>query len=237
MPAAPPARLRPVLYARGTKPVQADIAQGVVFLIKTGADGSGPVDIHLDENVTPAQFAQFRVVGQEHLLVLASGQLGVDGMEHYRAEDNQLAPANVLAVPPGDYGITCLVNTDEESASGAPTEEALRSALGADDLRYYRTAARRTQLGCVAVFLFPLLWPFVGWKLSLVCGLILMIGWTHAREWWLKRDARYQAIHGKYLKLMKSSADEGPATVVLILRRLASPAGLTGGSVHFDARP
>lgn len=211
--------------------LQADATNGVLFIIDTGADGNDTIDFYFEESPPPDLIRNFRQVGEERLLVIASGRINVDGLEYYRTPLETASMSNLVELPAGDYGITCWVNTDEEIPAG-PSEEALRAAIGEADRHYYRQRNRHTGLGCLGILLFPVLWPSLGWKWSLALACVVVLGWFHVREWWLKRDTRYQTALQKHQELMGKHATDGPATMILVLRRLTDRDGLTGGSVR-----
>src|SRR5512133_1821196 len=63
----------------------ADAEQGHIFVLHTGADGGGPVDVYIDEPVPADVMQRLTPIGDELVLALPSGTLIVDGVEHYRA--------------------------------------------------------------------------------------------------------------------------------------------------------
>lgn len=227
LPDSPPHRRTPVHQAE----IQADANNGVLYIIETGADGTDTIDLYVDECPPPGLIRHFCQIGEKRLLVVASGKIRVDGLEYYRAPPETTPLANLVELPSGDYGITCWANTEEE-VSGGPSEEALRAAMGEAEHLYYRRRHRHTGLGCLGLLLFPVLWPWLGWKWSLAIAGVVVLGWFHFREWWLKRDLRFQAARRKHEQLMGQHATECSATMILVLRRLTDRNGLTGGSVR-----
>jgi hypothetical protein len=61
-----------------------DARAGHIFVVRTHADGGGPVDVYVDESVPDAITARLTPLDGEYLLVLPSGSLIIDGAETYR---------------------------------------------------------------------------------------------------------------------------------------------------------
>ena len=61
-----------------------DAAEAHLFLIHTGGDGGGPVDVYVDEDVPAAALEHGRAVDGTFLLSVPSGRLVVGGGEDYR---------------------------------------------------------------------------------------------------------------------------------------------------------
>src|SRR5688572_27864061 len=69
-------------YRRLSDTLDADAAEGHVFVVYTGADGGGPVDVYIDEPIPGDLMGRLTPVGDECVLALPSGSLDVDGVEH-----------------------------------------------------------------------------------------------------------------------------------------------------------
>src|SRR6476620_2973912 len=76
----------PEEFRRLSEVLDADAAQGHLFVLHTGADGGGPVDVYIDEPVPHETVAGLTPTGEALVLALPSGKLIVDGVEYYRAE-------------------------------------------------------------------------------------------------------------------------------------------------------
>lgn len=208
--------------------LDAEAAEGHLFLFRTGADGGGPVDVYIDEAI-PGE-VQERLVssGGEFLLAIPSGALVVSGAEEYRSgKPGITGPQSSVTVPAGDYALRCYGLKDDELAPRS--EEDLRKLVGSADLKYYDRANSRGCLGgALTLLLFPVLsFPF-GWKVALVITAVVFLGFFPAREWLLKRNARYQRLHNVVPVFRLKNQDP---TLVLALRPIRDRAGLKGGSV------
>ena len=211
-----------------TSAMEADAAEGHIFLLHTGADGGGPVDVYVDEAV-PME-TQDRLVrrGGEFLLRLPSGALVVGGAEDYRAASPRPGRANgSIIVQAGDYAVRCYVAGDEERSP--QSEEALRKLVGSADLEYYdRVNTTGCILGALTLLLFPILSFPLGWKVTLVITAVVFVAFFPARQWFLKRSPRYQRLHEVIPIFRIRNKDP---VFVLELRRVRDRTGLTGGSV------
>lgn len=76
-------------------------------------------------------------------------------------------------------------------------------------------------------FLLALSFP-LGWKVALVITAVVFLGFFPARDWLLKRNARYQRLHNVVPVFRLKNQDP---TLVLALRPIRDRAGLKGGSV------
>src|SRR6266699_2712587 len=66
---------------RYRKSLEKEAAAGHVFLIHTGADGGGPVDVYVDETLPDEMRKATRELEGEFLVALPSGRLIVAGAE------------------------------------------------------------------------------------------------------------------------------------------------------------
>src|SRR4051812_16716169 len=72
-------------FKRLSDTLDADATAGHIFVLHTGGDGGGAVDVYVDEPIPDATMARLTPLGDECVLALPSGSLIVDGVEHYRA--------------------------------------------------------------------------------------------------------------------------------------------------------
>jgi hypothetical protein len=93
--------------------LESDAFQGHLFLIHTGADVGGPIDVYIDETAPPAVHARIKPIAERARLSLPSGSLVVGGVEDYRSTPVR-SLASVINVPPGDYAVRCFVPTNPE---------------------------------------------------------------------------------------------------------------------------
>ncbi|HEX5071577.1 MAG TPA: hypothetical protein VFW03_00130 [Gemmatimonadaceae bacterium] len=230
---------------RGTQPLSPDESrrlsetldseaeQGHLFVLHTGADGGGPVDVYIDEPVPDATMASLTPLGGPLVLALPSGKLMVDGVEYYRARKADPGRASrAAAVPPGDYLLRCYTPRDEEQEGAPRPEHDLEAIVGKDELRYYERVTRSGCLvGLVLLLLFPILGPLAGWRIAFATTVVAVIGFFYVREWVLRRNERFARIR-EAITTHRLGARE--PTFVLELRRIADREGRTGGSVRLQ---
>ena len=90
------------------KTLEADAVQGHLFLLHTGADGGGPVDLYIDEAVPPDVEGTLERLGGEYLVAVPSGALVVGGVEDYRSAKPGITGADsIVRMPAGDYALRC----------------------------------------------------------------------------------------------------------------------------------
>jgi hypothetical protein len=210
--------------------LEADVEAGRVFLISTGGDGGGALDVYIDEPIPSTVSEALTRVDGEFLLALPSGELIVDGAEFYRtstAAPKASKPANVR---PGDYVVRCYEQKDDEVHP--KTEEELERVVGRADISYYD---RMNHVGCwlglTMVLFFPVWWYVFGFLVAFPLTIITFLSSFHVHRWIKKRDARYQrlleVIPTYRVQLVEPS-------FVLELRYITDRAGLRGGSVTAD---
>lgn len=211
-----------------------EVAQAKLFLIKTGGDGGGPVDIYVDEEMPPKARRRVRQVGEEHLLSVPSGRLMVGGVEDYRSAKPQItSDDNIVAIPPGDYAIACYLTRNPESVHGGPTEKQLKAALGEEDYRYFKRSTRAGLWGYVGFLLWPILAPFVGGLWAFGIALVVVIWHTQIMDRLRQRNARYQDVQRRVNEAFQQAATNGEPVYVLTLRRVTDRGNLKGGAVSF----
>jgi hypothetical protein len=220
----------PEEYRRLSDSLDAEAEQGHLFVLHTGADGGGPVDVYIDEPVPDDIVERLAPLGSELVLALPSGKLIVDGVEYYRARKPDAARLDpAVTIPAGDYQLRCYTPKDDEQDATPRSEQELEAIVGKDELRYYERVTRSGCLiGLVLLLLFPGLGPFIGWRAAFVTTVVAVIGFYNVREWMLRRNARFARLR-ETVGAFRRGAQE--PTFVLELRRIQDRAGRTGGSV------
>ena len=212
-------------FKRLSETLDAEASDGHLFVVHTGGDGGGPVDVYIDEPIPEPTLDGLTPLGDACILALPSGTLLVDGVEQYRAKKPEVARTNAAAatVPPGDYALRCWVTKDEEGEAPQRFERDLEAIVGADELRYYE---RTTRLGCLAalalLLLFPLLLLFLGWKIAAVVTIVVVVAFFNVREWVLRRNPRFTRLRKAVTAFRLGHAE---VTFVMELRRVESRAG------------
>jgi hypothetical protein len=165
-----------------------------VFIVHTGADGGGPVDVYIDEGIPADVQQRLRPGGGEFLLILPTGALVIGGAEDYRAAKPRITGANSsVQLPAGEYSVRCYAAKDEEQTPRS--EQVLRKLLGREEVEYYdRVNKSGCAVGAATLLLFPVLSFPLGWRLALVVTIVVVLSFFPIFRWFLKRNARYQRL-------------------------------------------
>lgn len=214
--------------------LEEDTARGDLFLIYTGADGGGPVDVYCDAEVPLDAQAHTRLITGEFLIRVPTGRLVVGGVEDYRSDKPQItSEESIVQIPGGNYSLRCFVANDSEGESGLGISYAseMKKALTSDDYRYSQRMTNRGLLTYLTLLLYPIIAIPFNWMIALPTTLVALMGAVYIHEQALKRDARYQ-----HIKKIENEAfrrvrqNEAPA-MIFELRRLEEATNLKGGSV------
>lgn len=148
--------------------LEADCAAARLFLLHTGGDGGGPVDVYVDAAIPGAVRKKYRAAQREFLISVPSGRLVIGGMEDYRNGSAKITGADsVVNLPSGDYALRCLAPKGEVYAE-TPTRAELEAKVGAADFKYHRriqTVALTAYFGVPVLFV--ILCFVLGWKRAL----------------------------------------------------------------------
>src|SRR3954454_24274562 len=81
--------------------LDSDAEQGHLFVLHTGGDGGGPVDVYIDEPMPDETMPRVAPIGDALPFALPSGKLIVDGIKYYPARKPAPTRASRAAtVPP-----------------------------------------------------------------------------------------------------------------------------------------
>jgi hypothetical protein len=199
------------------KTLERDASEGLLFLIHTGGDGGGPMDVYIDETAPPAVRARIKLIAENARLSVPTGTLIVGGVEDYRSDESRLTgPGSVIQLPAGDYALRCFVPKDPEQEPSA--EQRLREVVPVDDINYYdRINSRGCAAGALTLLLFPILAVAIDWRIALAITAAVFLSFFPLRERILKRNARYQRLNAIIPRTRLEQADP---TFVLELTRL-----------------
>lgn len=207
--------------------LEAEAAEGQVFLLYTRADGGGPVDLYVDEAIPREVQARLRPVEGTFLLAVPSGELAIGGAEDYRASQPKITgQKSVVTIPRGDYALRCYAPQNVEQAPSA--EETLRTLVGSAELEYYDRINRVGCLGgALSLLLFPILAFPLGWVPALAITAAVVLSFFPVMRWVLKGNARYQRLHEIVPTFRIQHEDPW---LVFELRAVRERTGLKGGS-------
>lgn len=213
-------------YERLADTLDADADAGHLFVLRTGADAGGPVDVYIDESIPPELSERLTPLGDAFVLALPSGSLMVDGAEFYRSrKPDPGAATRAVAVPAGDYVLRCYAPEGEKRAPPRPDHE-LATRIAPDDLRYYDRVMRGgCAMGALLLLLLPALWPFFGLRVAVTVTVVAVVAYFSIREWMLRRNERFARLRETITRVRLQGA--GP-TFVLELRRVDDRAGASG---------
>jgi hypothetical protein len=216
--------------------LEADANAGEVFVIHTGADCGGPVDVLIDEQI-PQEFRdQMSVLPGEFLLRVPSGRLVVGGIEDYRSAKPKITDSNTseAQIPAGDYGVQAYIGP-EENIPVTPSKAELKRLLGEEDFRYYNRVEKQGCLGYLTLLLFPVLWPVIGWMFAAGLTALVVIGFFYVREeLFLRRNERYRRINTAVNDAYVKAGAKSTPIFVFRLRRVEPMHGLEGGSIDLN---
>jgi hypothetical protein len=216
------------------KSLEQDAAAGILFLVNTGADCGGAVDVYIDAEVQARLGQQITRVGGEYLLSVPTGELVLGGAEDYRSGNPQITSADsAVVVPASDYAVTCFEVTpgDDEPDPHAILEQ----SVGADDAAYFGKMNNAQGLfGCSSLLFFPVLAYLWNWMAALpITGVIFILSFNLSAKL-LSRNQRYQNLCERYSDaLIEAESRESPF-LILELRRISSRENLKGGSVDLS---
>jgi hypothetical protein len=213
--------------------LHAEAEQGDLFLIETRADGGGPVELYLDEEVPPHLREDLHAMPRDFLLRLPSGRLVVGGVEDYRSTKAPVTTdqSQAIAMAAGEYRLRCFIRSDSEDEAPA-SEGELEKLVGAGRLARYD---RMNKLGCLTgpatLLLFPALVLPLGWKLALGITAVVFIAYWHVLERILRLSADYRELREI---VPQFRADTERPTFVLQLLRIQEGDDVKGGWIDLE---
>src|SRR5262245_32463007 len=104
-------------FKRWMASLREDTEAGFIFVLNTGADGGGPIDVYIDEPIPESVLKNFDHLKGEFLVRVPSGRLIVGGVEDYRYSKRKITgPDSVVSIPAGDYQIRCYAPKVDEGS-------------------------------------------------------------------------------------------------------------------------
>ena len=195
-------------------------ARGELRAFDIGADGSGFVDVYIDEEVPDDIRELFVAKIDDGMILVPSGRLRVDGIEcllNGESEDSKLQ--NIVVLPPGKYEIVCWRCDDESDARVADSEKKLKKIVGADDVEFYdKLNTSQLVFGCLSPFLtFAVAIFFIRWFFALPLSIFVFILSFHLSEWLVTLSKRYRELASKIPDLRERLE---PPSIVIKLHHL-----------------
>lgn len=211
-----------------------DCSTGNLFLIRTGADGGGPIDVYVEETAPPDVRKQFRERKREFLVSIPSGRLLVGGLEDYRTGKARITAADsIVTMTPGNYALRCLVPKGEVDFE-QPTRDELDAAIGVEDHRFYRRVQKIALTGYLGVpVIFGIVAIVSNWKKALAVAAAFGV-LCYAIVLPLSRTKRFRRASKIVGELWKQAYQRGLPTFIFELRRVEDTAGLKGGSMRLN---
>lgn len=204
---------------------------GKVFLLNTGADCGGWLEIYLDSEMPPELQRKCRPIGGELLVLAPSGQLVIGGAEDYRAKETSITDEHsVVAVPKGRYGVCCFqVKPGVRDATPAMI---MRDQVGDSDMDYFEKVNEMVLCCSLPVLilysLFVYLW---NWWIALPLTLVPFISFFWFADFVLRRNQRYVRLEKKHHEAFEESEQRVHPLFVFQLRASDENERLSGGEV------
>src|SRR6266481_5862703 len=182
-------------FKRRTAVLREDSEAGFLFVLNTGSDGGGPIDVYVDEPIPESALKANELLKGEFLVCVPSGRLIVGGVEDYRYTDRKITSVeSVVSVPVGDYRIRCYSPKFDEGSFDGVSNAALKERVGEKDYNYWRRRVKTAGYGFLSFALFPALAYTLNWKIALATAVGFAAIFFYCRQQILKRNPRYQQI-------------------------------------------
>jgi hypothetical protein len=160
-----------------------------------GADVGGAVDLFVDEDVPADMVAESSPVRDQRTVVVRSGEVAIDGIEHFATEGQSTDLPSRGQIPNGTYLTKIRVTKNEDELPEPKSEKEIRRLLGADNVVFHEKTNLKTLLiGLSTLLLLPILLFVVRWYVAVPVTLVVFIGYFHVAQWWLKRNPRFQKV-------------------------------------------
>jgi hypothetical protein len=216
--------------------LERDAAEGRLFFVRIGADWGGPVDVYVGEEL-PAEVRQnFKQVGGEYLLSVATGRLVIDGLEFYRTgKANDVLADNTLKIQAGDYALRFFESKLEDEID-SPTRKDVERLVGAKDGAWFQ----RLQWWVLAMYMvvpvvFFAVRHFSGWITALLMAL-MFAGVASVVYSMIKGTARFKRVAKAQYDLWRQAKDRQSPVFVFVLRKKKEGEGLKGGWVKLQGQ-
>jgi hypothetical protein len=172
-----------ISFKRWRASLREDTEAGLLFVLNTGADGGGPIDLYIDESIPESALKDNDRLKGEFLVRVPTGKLIVGGVEDYRySKRNITGSDSVVSIPAGDYQIQCYAPKVDEGTFDGVWNAVLKETIGVDDYDYWRKREKTAALGCLPFALFPALAYALNWKIALAIAIGFTIVWFYCRQ-------------------------------------------------------
>lgn len=214
--------------------LEADCTAARLFLLRTGGDGGGPVDVYVDAAIPEAVRKEYRAAKREFLISVPSGRLVIGGIEDYRTGKSNITGADsVVTLPSGDYALRCLAPKGEVHFDPPPRAE-LEAKVGPADFRYHwriQTVALTAYFGVPVLFV--ILCFVLGWKRALAVAVVVgLLSYGLVRL--ISNNERFRRVSRAENELWQQAQQRGLPTLIFALRRVDDPTGLSGGALQLE---
>ncbi|BBO31759.1 hypothetical protein [Lacipirellula parvula] len=205
-------------YADFQAALESEAKAARLFFVETGGDGGHLTDVYVDEQPSSDCLSLYSPVEREFLIESPSGRLIAGGIEDFVSSEKQItSEEDVIAVAPGIYALKIHQLVEDK------LNDRVRECVGAEDYAYFVHKTTPSYWGFLlfGIALISLLARL--WLIS-IAMLALWIVYMVIRSRSRKADKRFRDINNRVEAL-----DKQFPPFIYVLRRLASPADITGG--------
>ena len=188
-------RGQPALMGSDLPTLEQLAQQGEACVVRMGADCGGVVDVFVDEDIDAEILAESIPIAQLRTVVVRAGGVVIDGVEYFEATKNRSSgTSSMIGLPNGIYTTKFRLTRKEDELSEHHSEKEMKRMIGATEVDYYDKTNRNGVLfGLATLLVLPVLLFFVRWYVAVPATLAVFLGYFHFRQWFLRRNPRYQS--------------------------------------------
>jgi hypothetical protein len=163
--------------------------RGEACIVRLGGDCGGAVDVFVDEQLPDEVLSESVATPEERTVVVRSGAVVIDGIEHF-PDSKSSCP-----IPNGLYVARIRLTKNDDELPEPDSEKQLQRALGPPEVDYYDRKNRNVLLiGLSTLLLLPALLFLVRWYVAVPVTLAVFVAYFHVQQRLLKRNRRYQNV-------------------------------------------